>query len=107
ESFVGRFDQARQQAKALGVKLHVGVHLGEGSQAELEQLAEALRVASSDVSQVLMLNANGETYLGAQQQLIGAVGGALIGLGNDTNFVDLNRNRPRGLPYDVAAFAIN
>jgi len=99
--------QAATQAKALGVKLHVGLHLGEKPAEELKGLVAALQATRPPVSAWIILAADRKAFQLAREILGDWATDALIGVGEDTNFTELNRNRPEAADIQVVSFGLN
>ena len=95
--------RAAAQAKALGVELHVGVQLGDQPAAELKRLSAAAEAARNPVSAWFILAANPEQFRLAREIL----DDAMIGVGEDTNFTELNRNRPTDTGIQVVSYGLN
>jgi len=98
---------AATQAKALGVTLHVGLHLGDKPEEELTQLSTALETTRPPVSAWFVMAANPEKLRLARQHLSGHATDALIGVGEKNHFTDLNRNRPSDPNVQVASYGLN
>ena len=104
ESFVKDLRRATQQAKALGVSLHIGLNVGESP--DFARLLNEVNKLQPPVS--CWLVTNGETNLQrTRDQLARVLGEAMIGVTWTTNFVDLNRARPEAKSLDAVGFAIN
>jgi hypothetical protein len=98
--------RATRQARALGVQLHVGLHLGKDPVGELDLLVAAARSTQAPVSLWLVNAADQKTLQRALGKLASAGSKALIGTGEDTHFTALNRNRP-GDGAQVVSFGLN
>ncbi|MFM8953946.1 MAG: hypothetical protein ACKOOF_12945, partial [Planctomycetaceae bacterium] len=102
-----RLRAAVAQARALGTSLVVGLHLGTDVDAGLEAVAAACRAERPPVVAWLVIDADDATFARARAALAPLVPGALIGVGRDTNFTELNRNRPGAAGLDVVAYGMN
>ncbi len=107
DSFVSLLREATAQAKALGVKLHVGLRLGQQPDSALDRLAAEVRSLRPPVSVWLVLGTNQAHYRLARPRL-GQLGGkALVGAAHeDINFTQLNRFRPAPDMLGVVAYGI-
>jgi len=99
--------QAATQANALGVTLHVGLHLGDKPAEELTRLAAALETTRTPVSAWFVMAASPEKFRLARQHLSGDKTDALIGVGEANHFTDLNRNRPEDANVQVVSYGLN
>jgi len=98
--------RAADQAKHLEVKLHVGLHLGEGSADELDRLAATLKNISPP-STWLLISANEEQVSIAREFLLRAGQNGRLGRGEVANFTELNRMRPDPTTIDVISYGMN
>jgi len=99
-------NRATKQANAVGVQLHVGLHLGKDPGGELDRLVTAAKSTRPPVSVWLVLATDKKTFQLARKKL-GTLGtDALIGVGENTFFTALNRNRPGG-DAQVVSFGLN
>ncbi len=98
---------AGRQAVATGAHLHIGLHLGTDPAAELDRLLAELKSCPAEVSAFLILGATSEHYKLAKTRLRADYPQALVATGYDTNFVDLNRDRPAPGTADAVTWAIN
>jgi D-apionolactonase len=107
DSFVHSLRQATTQARALGVKLHVGLRLGSQPESALDRLTAAVRSLRPPVSVWLILGADPATYRMARPRL-GALGAkAFVGAAHDDiNFTQLNRIRPAPDMLEVVAYGV-
>ena len=99
--------RATAQANSLCVRLHIGLQLGEKAADELERLVAAIQTTQPPVSAWIILAADRETFRLARQSLGDSATGALIGVGEDTNFTELNRNRPTDADVQVVSYGLN
>ena len=99
--------QATSQARALGVTLHVGLHLGDNPEEELTQLAAVLEPTQPPVSVWFVMAANPKTIQLARQYLGDYKNDAQIGVGEAHHFTDLNRNRPADTKVRVVSYGLN
>ncbi|MEX2168540.1 MAG: hypothetical protein WD851_04480 [Pirellulales bacterium] len=105
-AFDDKLRRAVREANALGVPLHVAIRLGEHPDVEMKYLVRELKGAAANVVVYLINTLDSATFELAREMLKPVAGRALIGVGCDTNFVDLNRNRPTA-QMDVVSYAIN
>ena len=104
ESMSKDLRRATQQAKALGVPLHIGLNVGESP--DFKKFLNEYKELQPSVS--CWLVTNGESDLSrAREQLGQVVGKSKLGVSWTTNFVDLNRARPEDKSIDAVGFAIN
>ncbi len=103
--FVDELRRATEQAKALGVSLHVGVNLGKTP--AFDPLLEVIKTSKPPVSHWLVTGGDPAHFLTARTQLAPVVDDATIGVTQTTNFVDLNRNRSDDAAIQAVGFAIN
>ena len=107
DSFPTQLRQATAQAKALGVKLQVGLRLGQQPEAALERLAVEVRSLRPPVSVWLVLGTNPAPYRLARPRLSAFGGKALVATAHeDINFTQLNRIRPAPDMLEVVAYGI-
>ena len=99
--------RATAQANSLGVRLHVGLHLDEKPAEELKRLVAAIKTTQPPVSAWIILAADRETFRLARQILGDSATKALIGVGEDTNFTELNRNRPNDADIQIVSYGLN
>lgn len=107
DSFASVLEQASAQAKALGVSLQVGIQTSEKPAHELQRLADAIRITQPPVSAWLVLAADQEKFQLARQILGSVVPVSRIGTGEDTNFTELNRNRPVDSRVQMVSYGMN
>ena len=95
---------ASQQARLLGLRLHVALSIGDEARAELERLVSIVARVKPPVASWLVTEATTERFelvrelLGSQKQ---------IGVAEDTNFTELNRNRPGSAAMRMVSFGLN
>jgi len=101
--------QATALAEALGVTLHVGLHLGDKPEEELTRLASALEATRPPVSAWFVMAADParKTFQLARQQLSRYQTNGLFGVGETHHFTDLNRNRPEDVDMRVVSYGLN
>ena len=100
-------DRAAVQANALGVRLHVGVRLSEKPAEELKHLAAAVKSSRVPVSAWFILGADHETFRLARQILHDSTAHTLFGVGEDTNFTELNQNRLQDNDIQIVSYGLN
>lgn len=106
ESVLKDLRRATQQAKALDVSLQVGLNLGETP--DLETLLGELKRLRPPVSHWLVTGGDPAHFKMARAKLKPVAGeGSRIGVSRITNFVDLNRARPKDKAIEAVGFAIN
>ena len=107
DSFVNPLRQATAQARALGVKLQVGLRLGQQPDSALDRLAAEVRSLRPPVSVWLVLGTNPASYRLARPRLSALGGKALVGAAHeDINFTQLNRIRPAPDMLEVVAYGV-
>ena len=107
DSFVNPLRQATAQARELGVKLHVGLRLGQQPDSALDRLAAEVRLLRPPVSVWLVLGTNPAPYRLARPRLSALGGKALVGAAHeDINFTQLNRFRPAPDMFEVVAYGV-
>lgn len=106
EGFARKLRQAADQAKALEVRLHVGLHLSKMPGEDLKKLAAELERVHPPVSLWLVLGTNGPVIRMAREALKPYQGDAWFGVGEDTYFTELNRNRPEANGIDAVSYAL-
>ncbi len=106
-SLAEKLGRAARQAEAVGVPLHVAVHLGEQPEAGLRALADLLRKTQADMAAIFIADVDAEQFALAYQILRSAAGKAQFGFAKDTNFVELNRDRPTDETIALVSYAIN
>ena len=103
--FTDDLRRATEQARALGVSLHVGLNPGKAP--AFGPLLEFITASKPPVSHWLITGGDPAHFRAARTQLAPVVGDAKIGVTRTTNFVDLNRNRPDDAAIEAVGFAIN
>jgi D-apionolactonase len=99
--------QATAQARSLGVKLQVGLRLGQQPEWALDRLAAEVRALRPPVSLWLIIGADPTLYQLARQRLRALGGKALVGAAHeDINFTQLNRVRPTPDMLEVVAYGV-
>jgi hypothetical protein len=105
--FSTQLRSATVQAKALGMKLHVGLRLGQHPDSALDRLAAEVRSLRPPVSIWLVLGADPALYRIARPRLSALGGKALVGAAHeDINFTQLNRIRPTSEMLEVVAYGV-
>lgn len=105
DAFSRHLRKATAQAKALDVKLHVGLRLGQQWGSALDRLATEVRSLRPPVSVWLVLGADPPLYRLARPRLRALGGKAVIGAAHeDINFTQLNRIRPEPDMLEVVAY---
>lgn len=99
--------RAVEQAAALDTKLLAAVHLGDAPDDALERLATACKTAKPPVLTWLFIGADGPTVDKARKILHAQFPETSIGSGEDTNFTELNRNRPDIHHIDAVSYGLN
>ncbi|MEE3371231.1 MAG: hypothetical protein VX346_17995 [Planctomycetota bacterium] len=95
---------ASEQAELLGVSLHVALNIGDEAVAELRRLSSVVARVKPPVASWFVTEATTERFelvrelLGNQRQ---------IGVAEDTNFTELNRNRPASAAMRLVSFGLN
>ena len=105
ESFVDELRRATEQAKTLGVSLHVGLNLGESP--AFSMLFKELAELEPAVDYWLVTGGDPSHFRAARQQFESIAQRGRLGVTRITNFVDLNRERPQNEMIEVIGFAIN
>lgn len=98
---------ATELARVIDTSLIVALHLGADVDAGLEAVAAACRAERPPVVAWLVITAADATFARARAVLTPLVPGALVGVGRDTNFTELNRNRPGREGLGVASYGMN
>ncbi len=107
-----RFDQAAQEANAIGAALEVALHIGEEMRAELEALAAIAPRIQPQVARWLVFSRHAPTtppdlITTARTILAPLAPGAAVGGGTNIYFTHLNRNRPPAELLDCVAYSVN
>jgi hypothetical protein len=105
--FPRQLRQATTQAKALGLKLQVGLKLGQQPEAALGQLAAQVRSLRPPISVWWIIEAEPALYQLARQRLGPLDRKAVIAAAHeDVNFTQLNRVRPESDMLKLVAYGI-
>ena len=107
ETLIESLQEAAIQAKALGVTLKAAVRLGERPENELKHLAKAVETIQPPVSDWTILATDLKTFCLARTILSSVTSNAQFGIGEDTNFTELNRNRLSDHQIDLVSFGLN
>ncbi len=104
--------QATAEAQALGVMLHIALHLTDAAEAELATLTPLLQTVKPPVSTWLIFHEREKTTSAqwvqlARQVLAGYDLAAKIGAGTNVYFTELNRSRPPVQALDLVAYSFN
>jgi hypothetical protein len=101
--------RAGDQAKSLSVPLQVAVHLGEDPERELRRLIREFNSVrpTPTVSHWLVIGGTPEQLQLAKQHLGPIAGKGLIGIGQDSNFTELNRERPDATAIGAVSYGLN
>ena len=83
------------------------MRLGEKPAEELKHLAATIQSTRLPVSAWFILAADRETFRLARQILGDSTTDTLIGVGEDTHFTELNRNRPQDTDIQVVSYGLN
>ena len=106
KSFIEDLRRATHEAKALGVKLHVGLNFGETP--AFDKFLEEIKILRPPVDYLLVTDADPNQFSKFYADLKIALGhGTKLGISRTTNFVDLNRTRPVNKSIEALGFAIN
>lgn len=105
ESFVTDLRRATAQAKVLGVSLQIVLGLGESP--AFAMLIKEINELQPRVSFWLVRGGDPAQFEMARKHLEPVLGNAMIGVTRVTNFVDLNRARPKDNSIQAVGFAIN
>jgi hypothetical protein len=98
--------RAAQQANQLDLALHVALRLSENAEQDLQPLSAVLKDIRPP-STWLLISANEKQVQLARDFLAKAGQRGRLGRGEDTNFTELNRNRPDTRTIDAISFGIN
>lgn len=98
--------RAADQATRLAIKLHVGLHLSKNAAAELDSLAAVLKQIPQPRTW-LLITADEEQVRVAREFLARTGQKGRLGRGEDSNFTELNRQRPDPTTIDVVSFGLN
>lgn len=105
KSFVNELRRATNQAKELGVSLHVGLNLGPSP--DFATLLDEIKTIQPPVSFWLVIGTDKGQLVRTKKELSPVADDAKIGLTEITNFVELNRARPDEKSTGPVGFAIN
>jgi hypothetical protein len=106
KSFIEDLRRATFEAKALGVKLHIGLNFGETP--AFDKFLEEIKILRPPVDYLLVTDADPNHFSKFYTDLKIAFGhGTKVGISRTTNFVDLNRTRPVHKSIEALGFAIN
>ena len=105
--FSSRLRVAADQAKKLDLKLVAGLHLGKTADTELKLLTAECESAKPSIAAWLVIASDRETFEKARETLKPIFPDALFGIGHDTNFTELNRNRPELESVELVSFGLN
>lgn len=105
ETFINDLRRARRQAVALGASLHIALHLGESPQ--FDRLLEEMNRSTLPVSYWLVAGGDPRHFERVRQRLAPMSADAKFGVTRVTNFVELNRGRPRKASVEAVGFAVN
>ncbi|MBI2481077.1 MAG: hypothetical protein HYV60_21310, partial [Planctomycetia bacterium] len=98
--------RAADQAKQLDAELHVGLHFAKDAPAQLDSLTATLKEISPPA--VWLLIAADEQQVRTTREFLSRTGQpGKLGRGEDTNFTELNRQRPDPATIDVVSFGLN
>ena len=107
DPLVPTFKRATTQAQVLGVPLHIGLQLGQVPKEGLKQIIAAFESTRPPVTVWSILATDQKTFQTARSALRSYKPDALIGVGEDTHFTELNRNRPADPAVQVVSFGLN
>jgi hypothetical protein len=107
EQFTTRLSNAAAQAKSLNTKLLAAVHLGKSPEVELQRLVAECASVKPNVAVWLVITTERPTFELARRALKPLFPDAWIGIGFDTNFTELNRNRPDLQGVEFVAYGMN
>ena len=107
EAFIRKLQTATRQATILDLNLHLGIHSTDNWNKQLQLLAAELRNLRPPVSALLFMGFNAQQQQLVRERLGLTAKQCLIVVGYDTNFVDLNRDRPEETQGDAVFWAIN
>jgi hypothetical protein len=100
------------EAKKLATKIELVVFFNKNSEEEINQLSETLQPFKTFIQSLLVLRVGKE--ISSPDLLRGAYAiikktfvDVKLGYGTETNFVEVNRNRPENVPYDFVNFGLN
>ena len=99
-----RLAAATAQAKLLGLQLHVALRVGTEARTQLQRLVAIVDRVKPPVAAWYVTEATPERYELARQ-LLGSE--TQLGVAEDTNFTELNRNRPTSATLRLVSFGLN
>jgi len=102
-----RLGAATRLARAIDADLIAALHLGKEVDAGLASVVDACRGDRPPVVAWLVIGADDTTFRTARAALAPLVPRALVGVGRDSNFTELNRHRPGRAGLDVASYGMN
>ncbi|HOW65086.1 MAG TPA: hypothetical protein P5186_00425 [Candidatus Paceibacterota bacterium] len=107
-----RLLQATQEARALGIGLHVALHLGDNASAALVDLAKVVNQLDSPVKLWLIYHQSEEVTSDpwvrrAVSHLSNHSSSAFFAAGTNLHFAELNRHRPSYGPSILPCFSMN
>ena len=102
-----RLQAASRLARALDASLVVALHLGTDVDAGLEAVVAACGAERPPVVAWLVIDADDATVARARGALAPLVPTALVGVGHDTNFTELNRRRPARAGLGGVSYGLN
>ena len=105
ESFVTDLRRAAIQANALGTSLQIVLGLGENP--AFDMLVSEIQELEPKISFWLVRGGDPNDFEVARKHLAPVLGNAKIGVTRVTNFVELNRARPKEDSIEAIGFAIN
>lgn len=105
-------EQATQQAAALNVPLEIALVLDDDPAVELAAVMQQVARLKPSISRWLLLHVtqpvpDDQTIALARDALVSYDPAAQIGAGSNTNFGELNRNRPRVEALNYLCYALN
>ena len=107
QDFQERLRQAAELAALLDCKLYVALHPGLKPAQEFSRLVAAVETIGPPVAAWIVITADEATVVQAAKQLRTELPEARIGVGHDTNFTELNRNRPQDPHIEVVSYGFN
>ena len=105
DSFVNDLRRATQQANQLGVSLQIGLNVGETP--AFDRLITEIAEIQPPVSAWLVTGVDPADFTAAHQRLFSVLGDPGLGVTETTNFVELNRSRPKSDLVRAIGFGIN
>ena len=107
DEWIEELRRGSQQAKALNVKLHIGIHLSEDVKSELHELSKAVQSIRPPVAYWLLISPSENAIASARSILSTTDRHAHVGVGENTNFTELNRQRPDVTKIDAVSYGMN